>query len=125
MWFFICTIKKSLKKTTKNYDKVLLEHDNARPHVAKKTQEHISTNLKWEVLPHPPYSSDLAPSDFYLFRVLDNEIKGKFFKEKDLKLWIQKFFDSKHPKFFRRPLKDSWRGGKVRLKTMESTIMIK
>ena len=32
-----------------------------------QTQEHISTNLKWEVLLHPPYSPDLAPSDFYLF----------------------------------------------------------
>ena len=77
-----------------------------------QAQEHISTNLKWEVLPHPPYSPDLAPSDFYLFRVLDNEIKGKFFKEeKDLKLWIQKFFDSKQPKFFKKLFKrlvESW-----------------
>ena len=49
---------------------------------------------------------DLAPSDFYLFCVLDNEIQGKFFKEeKDLKLWIQKFFDSKHPKFFKKAFK--------------------
>ena len=24
--------------------------------------------LKWEVLLHPPYSPDIAPSDYYLFR---------------------------------------------------------
>ena len=24
--------------------------------------------LKWNVLPHPPYSPDIAPSDYWLFR---------------------------------------------------------
>ncbi|GFW94576.1 putative DD34D transposase [Trichonephila clavipes] len=28
--------------------------------------------LGWEVLMHPPYSSDLAPSDYHLFLVLQN-----------------------------------------------------
>ncbi|UYV63884.1 hypothetical protein LAZ67_2005884 [Cordylochernes scorpioides] len=48
--------------------KVLLVHDNARPHAARTTQT-LLENLKWEIFTHPPYSPDLAPSDFHLFPV--------------------------------------------------------
>ena len=44
-----------------------LQHDNARPNVAKPVKTYLET-LKWEVLSHPPYSPDIAPSDYYLFR---------------------------------------------------------
>jgi len=44
------------------HDKVIL-HDNARPHVAKVVKKYLET-LKWNVLPHPPYSPDIAPSDY-------------------------------------------------------------
>ncbi|KAG5317907.1 MOS1T transposase, partial [Pseudoatta argentina] len=49
------------------HDKVILLHDNARPHVAKPVKTYLET-LKWEVLPNPLYSPDIAPSDFHLFR---------------------------------------------------------
>ncbi|UYV63882.1 hypothetical protein LAZ67_2005882 [Cordylochernes scorpioides] len=49
--------------------KVLLVHDNARPHAARTTQT-LLENLKWEIFTHPPYSPDLAPSDFHLFPVI-------------------------------------------------------
>ncbi|KOX70155.1 Histone-lysine N-methyltransferase SETMAR, partial [Melipona quadrifasciata] len=29
----------------------------------------------WDVLPHPPYSPDLAPSDYYLFLSLKNSLR--------------------------------------------------
>ena len=38
---------------------VLLQHDNARPHVSSKTNDAIR-RLGFECLPHPPYSPDLA-----------------------------------------------------------------
>ncbi|GFX03886.1 mariner Mos1 transposase [Trichonephila clavipes] len=47
------------------HDKVILQHDNAQPHVAKVVKTYLET-LKWEVLPHPLYSPDLAPSDYHL-----------------------------------------------------------
>jgi hypothetical protein len=55
---------------------VLLRHDNARPHTARATQERIQ-ELQWELLEHPPYSPDLATSDFHLFGPLKNHLDGK------------------------------------------------
>ena len=53
------------------YDKVILQHDNARPHVAKPIKTYLQT-LKLKVLPHPPYSPDVAPSDYHLFRSMSH-----------------------------------------------------
>ena len=41
-------------------------HDNAPSHKSKMVQNYLET-LNWEVLPHPAYSPDLAPSDYHLF----------------------------------------------------------
>ncbi|GFU99582.1 histone-lysine N-methyltransferase SETMAR [Trichonephila clavipes] len=52
---------------------ILLLDDNARPQSATATQSHIAT-LGWERLHHPPYSSNLAPSDFHLFPALKKNL---------------------------------------------------
>ena len=36
--------------------------------------------LGWEVLPHPAYLPDIAPTDFHLFRKLRNELSDVRFK---------------------------------------------
>ena len=46
-------------------------HDNARPHVAQQTQAKIN-ELSWEQVTHTPYSPDLVPSDYHLFRSLEH-----------------------------------------------------
>ena len=53
-----------------------LLHDNAWPHSAAQTQDLI-TSFKWEQMGHPPYSPDLAPSDFHLFLHLKKFLGGK------------------------------------------------
>jgi hypothetical protein len=35
--------------------------------------------LKWNVLPHPAYSPDLAPSDYHLFGPLKENLGGNRF----------------------------------------------
>jgi len=52
--------------------------DNARPHVATRTMD-TTQKLKWNVLPHPPYSPDLALSDYHLFGPLKEHLGGKRF----------------------------------------------
>ncbi|PSN42912.1 hypothetical protein C0J52_12034 [Blattella germanica] len=45
---------------------VISQHDNVRPHTARATVEKIRT-FGWEILPHPPYSPDLALSSFQFY----------------------------------------------------------
>ena len=71
-----------------------LLHDNARPHSAAQTQDLI-TSFKWEQMDHPPYSPDLAPSDFHLFLHLKKFLGGKRFDDDDdLKDAVQKWLTS-------------------------------
>ena len=44
---------------------VVLLH-NARPHTAARTKALIKI-FNWEIFDQPPYSPDLAPSDYHLF----------------------------------------------------------
>lgn len=57
---------------------IVLLHDNARPHTAGATQTKIQ-KFGWEQFDHPPYSPDLAPSDYHLFLNLKRELGGKRF----------------------------------------------
>ena len=77
-------------------------HDNARPHTALVTQEKLAT-LGFTVLPHPPYSPDLSPSDYYLFSPLKAGLKGRNFASKeDIDMAIQTWIDNKPIEFFRK-----------------------
>ncbi|KAG5318558.1 MOS1T transposase, partial [Pseudoatta argentina] len=85
-------------------DKVILLHDNARPHVAKPVKTYLET-LKWEVLPHPPYSPDIAPSDFHLFRSMAHGLADRrFHSYEEAQKWIDSWIASKDMSFFRREI---------------------
>lgn len=66
------------KRRGKLSKKIVLLHDNARPHSAKLTQT-LLRDVKWDVFPHPPYSPDLAPSDFHLFPAIKAKLAGQRF----------------------------------------------
>jgi len=56
----------------------LLHHDNAPAHTALSVTQYLAS-LGWTVIPHPPYSPDLAPCDFSLFLTMKETLKGKRF----------------------------------------------
>jgi histone-lysine N-methyltransferase SETMAR len=47
-------------------NKLWVHSDNARPHTAKMSRDYAGFN-RMKQAPHPPYSPDLAHSDFFLF----------------------------------------------------------
>ncbi|GBP16366.1 Mariner Mos1 transposase [Eumeta japonica] len=59
-----------------NRNGVIFHHDNAIPHIFLATQQ-ILREFSGKVLLHQPYSPDLAPSDFHLFRSLQNSLAGE------------------------------------------------
>jgi len=84
----------------------ILLHDNARPHVAKMTQEKLAF-LQIEVLPHPAYSPDLAPSDYYLFRSLANFLRGKkYVRREHAQNDFVDFIESRSQGFFKKGIYD-------------------
>lgn len=79
---------------------VLLLHDNAPVHTS-----HVATaaihRCGFEQLRHPPYSPDLAPSDFYLFPKMKKELRGKKFRDDDeVKSAISAYFDAQDKTYF-------------------------
>ena len=77
----------------------MLQHDNARPQTARITQEK-NMSFNWEVLPHPPYSPDIAPSDYHLVRSLQHHLSNKIYEnDEQLKNDIDLFF-SQNPRTF-------------------------
>jgi histone-lysine N-methyltransferase SETMAR len=68
----------------------IIHADNARPHIAWKTLKFCREN-RLEMAPHPPYSSNLASSDFLLFGHVKHVLGGaEFLSEETLLAAIQR-----------------------------------
>ena len=83
-----------------NRKRIIFHQDNTRLHVSLMTRQKL-LQLGWEVLIHPPYSPDIAPSDFHWFRSLQNSVNGKNFHSlEDCKRYLEQFFAQKNKKFW-------------------------
>ena len=88
------------KRMGKQAAGVLHLHDNAPLHKSRVAQAAIR-ECKFEQLNHPPYSPDLAPSDYYLFRNLKYHLRGTRFRDDDeLKAVTEAWFEDQIDDFY-------------------------
>ena len=55
----------------------------------------------YELIPHPTYSQDLAPTDYFLFPNLKKDIRGRHFRSnKEVVVAVEEWVRDKDPSFF-------------------------
>ena len=90
---------------------VILLQDDASVHTADVAVA-SAVNCGFEILDHPAYSPDLAPSDFYLFPTLKRELRGRIFESDDEVIAaVEEFFEEKNESYFTtgiQKLQDRW-----------------
>ena len=101
-----CELLTEVKKDIKNKRRglqsrgVILLQNNARPHTAARTLAKIE-DLGWKLLTHPPYSPDLAPSDFHLFGPLKESMKGIHFQtDEEVKAAVSNWLRTQSTEFY-------------------------
>ena len=76
--------------------KVLFHHDNALAHTSAIATAKLF-NLRYEILPHVPYSPDLAPFDYFLFPNMKSSLGGKRFStNEEIIAAINEYFDKNY-----------------------------
>ena len=78
---------------------VLLQQDNARVHTCKVAMDAVERN-GYELIPHPAYLPDLAPSDFFLFPNLKKDIRELHFRsDEEVVTAVEEWVNGKDPDF--------------------------
>jgi len=79
---------------------VLFLHDNAPAHRRLATQKKLAC-LGFQCLDHPPFSPDLASSNYHLFPGLKEQLKGcHFSSEAEVIAAAETWLDGQHSEFF-------------------------
>ncbi|CAO4386748.1 unnamed protein product [Caenorhabditis nigoni] len=105
-------LKKAVDRSALKDKKVYYQHDNARPHVSKQVKQELM-GYGWNVLPHPPYSPDLAPTDYWLFGDMTRAFEGRSFNSRGaVEAALKQYFASRPAGFYRNgiyKLRERWR----------------
>lgn len=105
-------VKRKAALLSKKLNFPCLLWDNARPHKSSTTRAVLET-LGFKELPHPPYSPDISPCDYHIFRSLQHHCDGKRFNTRDdIKRELQRWIRSQPEEFWKRgidSLPNRWR----------------
>ncbi len=92
------------KRRGKLTEGILLLHDNAPAHRSQVAQAAIQQSRFFQ-LDHPPYSPDLAPSDFYLFPKMKKYLRGRRYETDDeLRASVENWLETRPSGFYREGL---------------------
>ena len=92
------------KRPQMKMERVLFHQDNAPCHKSFATMEELR-ELHFEFLPHPPYSPDRAPSDYYLFKHLKQELCGnKFGSNEEVIAETESYFEGLDGSYYKRSI---------------------
>ena len=81
--------------------KELFHQDNAPGHKSMKTMVKLN-KLSFALLPHPPYSPDLAPRDYRLFADLKKMLQGnRFGSNEEVIAETEAYFENKDESFYK------------------------
>ena len=76
------------------------QQDNARVHTCKIAMDAVERN-GYELIRHPAYSPDLAPSDYLLIPNLKKDIRGRHFQSnEEVVAAVEEWIRDKDPGFF-------------------------
>lgn len=76
--------------------------DNAHPHAAKVTRAALD-RIGYKSIQHPPYSPDISPCDYHIFRSLQNYCDGKnFTSRQDVETAVNNWIRSQPGEFWQR-----------------------
>ena len=85
--------------------KVLFYQDNALCHKSVATMAKLQ-ELHFELLLHPPYSPNLAPSDYWLLTGLKRILQGRIFgSTEEGILDTEEYFEAKDKSFYKKSIK--------------------
>ncbi|GFV43189.1 mariner Mos1 transposase [Trichonephila clavipes] len=80
--------------------KILFHQDNAPSHTSVVAMVKIY-EIRFELLDHPPYSPDLAPSDFFLFLHLKIALRGERFSSNEEAItFVNNCFAEKNSQYY-------------------------
>ena len=75
----------------------MLQQDNARVHTCKVVMDAVERN-GYELIPHPAYSPDLAPSNFFLFPNMKKNVRGCHFRsDEEAVTAVEEWVNGKDP----------------------------
>ena len=98
--FLVAATRHKVKFPGMLSDRIILLHDNARPHTANLVRDKFE-RFGWELLQHPLYRPDLSPCDFHTFGGLKKDFHERFHLDEEMQEWVRLWIHQRPTCFYK------------------------